>query len=142
MCGAMDGMTTNLLTAGGDGSLRVVVLGRRLVLSQQQVRILALLWQTAAKQLPSAGLYALVWQTPFTSARSRALTQAQRTSVAMSVRRLHKAGLLWQPRSLWLGLTAEGGQLMYHLTHHWVGWESYQQRFLDPERAGPTESND
>ena len=125
-------MTTNLPSVGGDGSLRVVVGERRLVLSQQQVRVLALLWQTAAKQLPSAGLYALVWHTPFPSASSGALTQSQHTSVAMSVRRLHKAGLLWQPRSLWLGLTAEGGQLMYHLTHDWVDWESYQRRFLDP----------
>lgn len=109
------------------------MLGRRFVLSHQQVRILALLWQTAAKQLPSAGLYALIWQAPFASARSPALTQEQRTSAALSVRRLHKAGLLWQSRPLWLGLTADGGQLMYHLTHSWEGWESYQQRFLDPD---------
>jgi hypothetical protein len=104
-------MTTNILTVGGDGSLRLVVLGRRLVLSHQQVRILTLLWQTAAKQLPSAGLYPLIWQAPFASARLPTLTQTQRTSVAMSVRRLHKAGLVWQPQSQWLGLTAEGGHM-------------------------------
>jgi hypothetical protein len=115
------------------GALRVVVLGRRLVLSHQQVRILALLWQTAGKRLPSAGLYALIWHAPFASARLPALTQSQRTSAAMSVRRLHKAGLLWQPRPLWLGLTADGGQLMYHLTHDWKEWESYQRHFLDPD---------
>jgi hypothetical protein len=130
---ATDGMTTSLPSVGGDGSLRVVVLERRLVLSQQQVRILAILWQTAGKQLPSAGLYALVWHAPFASARSPALTQSQRTSAAMSVRRLHKAGLACQPRPLWLGLTADGGQLMYHLIHDWEEWESYQRRFLDPD---------
>ena len=132
MCGATNGMTTTLPSVGGDGSLRVVVLGRRLVLRHQQVRILALLWQTAAKQLPSAGLYALVWHAPFPSAHQRALTQSQHTSAAMSVRRLHRAGLVCQPRQQWLGLTAVGGQLMHHLTHDWVDWESYQQRFLDP----------
>jgi hypothetical protein len=34
MCGATDGMTSSLLTVGGDGSLRVVVLGRRLFLGR------------------------------------------------------------------------------------------------------------
>jgi hypothetical protein len=126
-------MTSILPTIGGDGSLRLVMLGRHLVLSHQQVRILALLWQTAGKQLPSAGLYALVWRVPFHAPRPPALTQSQRTSAAMSVRRLHKAGLVLQPRPQWLALTAAGAQLMHALTDEWAEWESYRQRFLDAD---------
>jgi hypothetical protein len=124
-------MTTSIPTIGADGSLRLVLQRQRMVLSRQQVRILALLWQTAGKQLPSAGVYALVSQVPFPAARPPPLTQSQRASVDLSVRRLHKAGFVWQPRPQWLGLTAAGGHLMRVLTHDWAEWEDYRRRFLE-----------
>jgi hypothetical protein len=126
-------MITDPLTIGADGSLRLVVLGRHVVLRHQQVRILAMLWDTAGKQLPIAGLYALVWQAPFHAPRRPPLTQSQRASAALSVRRLYKVGLVRQPRPQWLALTPAGAQLMHALAHEWAEWEIYQQRFLDAD---------